>query len=53
MMTGRETEISEVSDKLRDERFVILLGSSDIGKTTFALAVGRAVAEGWREGPFC
>src|SRR5216684_3182935 len=45
MMIGRETVVSEVSDKLRDERFVTLLGPGGIGKTTVALAVGRAVAE--------
>jgi DNA-binding winged helix-turn-helix (wHTH) protein len=44
MMIGRETDI-RVSDKLRDERFVTLLGPGGIGKTTIALAVGRAVAE--------
>ncbi|MDB5636051.1 MAG: transcriptional regulatory protein [Bradyrhizobium sp.] len=45
MMIGRETVIREVSDKLRDERFVTLLGPGGIGKTTIALAVGRAAAE--------
>jgi predicted ATPase len=45
MMIGRETVVSEVSDKLREERFVTLLGPGGIGKTTIALAVGRAVAE--------
>jgi predicted ATPase/DNA-binding winged helix-turn-helix (wHTH) protein len=45
MMIGRETIVSEVCDKLRDERFVTLLGPGGIGKTTIALAVGRAVAE--------
>ena len=45
MMIGRETVVSQVSDKLRDERFVTLLGPGGIGKTTIALAVGRAVAE--------
>src|ERR1700690_2865897 len=45
MMIGRETVISQVSDKLRDERFVTLLGPGGIGKTTIALAVGRAAAE--------
>src|SRR5882757_8385982 len=45
MMIGRETVISEVNDKLRDERFVTLLGPGGIGKTTIALAVGRAAAE--------
>ena len=44
-MVGRETVISEVGVKLRDERFVTLLGPGGIGKTTIALAVGRAVAE--------
>jgi predicted ATPase/DNA-binding winged helix-turn-helix (wHTH) protein len=45
MMIGRETVVGEVSDKLRDERFVTLLGPGGIGKTTIALAVGRAAAE--------
>jgi predicted ATPase/DNA-binding winged helix-turn-helix (wHTH) protein len=45
MMIGRETVVSEVSDKLRDQQFVTLLGPGGIGKTTIALAVGRAVAE--------
>ena len=44
-MIGRDPVISEVSDKLRDERFVTLLGPGGIGKTTIALAVGRAAAE--------
>src|ERR1700676_3600459 len=42
---GRETVVSEVSGKLRDERFVTLLGPGGIGKTTIVLAVGRAMAE--------
>src|SRR5229473_3321055 len=45
MMIGREMIVSEVGDKLREERFVTLLGPGGIGKTTIALAVGRAVAE--------
>jgi PAS domain S-box-containing protein len=45
MMIGRETVVGEVSDKLRNERFVTLLGPGGMGKTTIALAVGRAVAE--------
>src|SRR5258707_3598955 len=45
MMIGRETVVGEVSDKLRNERFVTLLGRGGIGKTTIALAVGRAAAE--------
>jgi predicted ATPase/DNA-binding winged helix-turn-helix (wHTH) protein len=44
-MVGRETVVSEVSHKLRNERFVTLLGPGGIGKTTIALAVGRAVAK--------
>ena len=45
MMIGRETVVSEVGDKLRNERFVTLLGPGGIGKTTIALAVGRAATE--------
>jgi predicted ATPase/DNA-binding winged helix-turn-helix (wHTH) protein len=45
MMIGRETVVSGVGDKLRNERFVTLLGPGGIGKTTIALAVARAVAE--------
>jgi predicted ATPase/DNA-binding winged helix-turn-helix (wHTH) protein len=45
LMIGRETVVSEVSDKLREERLVTLLGPGGIGKTTIALAVGRAAAE--------
>src|SRR6266481_1199262 len=45
MMIGRETVVGEVSDKLRGERFVTLLGPGGIGKTTIALAVRRAAAE--------
>src|SRR6478672_4630714 len=45
VMIGRETVVGEVCDKLRDGRFVTLLGPGGIGKTTIALAVGRAAAE--------
>jgi predicted ATPase/DNA-binding winged helix-turn-helix (wHTH) protein len=44
IMIGREKVVSEVSDKLRNERFVTLLGPGGIGKTTIALAVARAAA---------
>jgi DNA-binding winged helix-turn-helix (wHTH) protein len=44
-MIGRESVIREVSDKLRDERFVTLLGPGGIGTTTIALAGVRAAAE--------
>src|ERR1700758_5772676 len=37
MMIGRETVVGEVSEKLRNERFVNLLGPGGIGKTTIAL----------------
>src|SRR5882724_6346082 len=40
MMIGRETIVSEVCDKLREQRFVTLLGPGGIGKTTIALSVG-------------
>jgi DNA-binding winged helix-turn-helix (wHTH) protein len=45
MMIDRESVISEAKDKLRDGRFVTLLGPGGIGKTTIASAVGRAAAE--------
>src|SRR5882757_904964 len=45
MMIGREKVVSEVSDKLRNERFVTLLGPGGIGKTTIAVAVARALAK--------
>jgi predicted ATPase/DNA-binding winged helix-turn-helix (wHTH) protein len=45
MMIDRESAISEVKDKLRDGRFVTLLGPGGIGKTTIALAVGHAAAQ--------
>src|ERR1700681_2900749 len=44
MMIGREMVVSEVSDKLRNERFVTLLGPGGIGKTTIALAVADEFA---------
>ncbi|MET4091064.1 putative ATPase/DNA-binding winged helix-turn-helix (wHTH) protein [Bradyrhizobium sp. S3.5.5] len=46
-MIGRETFVREVSDKLRNDRFVTLLGPGGIGKTTIALAIGRVAAEGF------
>src|SRR5947209_11670981 len=44
-MIGRERVVGEVSDNLRDGRFVTFLGPGGIGKTTIACAVGRAAAE--------
>ncbi len=45
MMIGRETVVNKVSEKLRAERFLTLVGPGGIGKTTIALGVGRALAE--------
>jgi predicted ATPase/DNA-binding winged helix-turn-helix (wHTH) protein len=45
MMIGRDAMLGEVSDNLREQRFVTLLGPGGIGKTTIAVAVGHAVAE--------
>jgi DNA-binding winged helix-turn-helix (wHTH) protein len=45
MMIGGETVVSEVSDKLRDVRFITVLGPGGIGKTTVALVVGHAAEE--------
>ena len=42
---GREAVLGEVSHRLREGCFVILLGAGGIGKTTVALAVGRAAAK--------
>ncbi len=48
-MIGREPVLGEVKDRLREERFVTLLGPGGIGKTTIAVAVGHAVAEEFGE----
>jgi DNA-binding winged helix-turn-helix (wHTH) protein len=53
MMIGHETAVSEVSDKLRDVRFITVLGPGGMGKTTVALVVDRAAAEGFGGSPFC
>jgi predicted ATPase/DNA-binding winged helix-turn-helix (wHTH) protein len=45
MMIGRDSMLSEVSNTLRAERFVTLLGPGGIGKTSIAVAVGHAVAD--------
>jgi DNA-binding winged helix-turn-helix (wHTH) protein len=45
MTIGRETVVGEVSDKLRNQRFVTLLGPGGIGNTTIGLAVRRAATE--------
>src|SRR6266478_3265572 len=45
MKIDRELAISKGNDKLRNGRFLTLLGPGGIGKTTIAFAVGRAAAE--------
>jgi predicted ATPase/DNA-binding winged helix-turn-helix (wHTH) protein len=48
-MIGREAVIGKVSVRLRNERSVTLFGPGGIGKTSIALAVGRAAAEEFGE----
>jgi predicted ATPase/DNA-binding winged helix-turn-helix (wHTH) protein/tetratricopeptide (TPR) repeat protein len=43
-MIGRDQLVQEVRDKLREDRFVTLLGPGGIGKTTVAIATGHALA---------
>jgi predicted ATPase len=45
MMIGCEAALSEVSHRLREERFVTLFVPRGIGNTTAALAVGSGAAE--------
>jgi predicted ATPase/DNA-binding winged helix-turn-helix (wHTH) protein len=51
-MIGRDPILSEVQRRLREERFVTLLGPGGIGKTTIAVAVGHALAEDFRGGVY-
>src|SRR5260370_7153995 len=44
-MIGRETVVSEVCDKLRDQRFVTLLAPAAIGKTTVPFAFCHALTD--------
>ena len=44
-MIGREAVLDDVEDRIRNDRFVTLLGPGGIGKTTVAIAAGRAMAE--------
>jgi predicted ATPase/DNA-binding winged helix-turn-helix (wHTH) protein len=44
-MIGRDPALSAVKEKLREDRFVTLLGPAGIGKTALAVAVGHALAE--------
>lgn len=41
-MIGRDDAVLEIRARLRTERFVTILGTGGIGKTTVALAVGHA-----------
>jgi predicted ATPase/DNA-binding winged helix-turn-helix (wHTH) protein len=43
-MIGRDLLVKEVADRLREDRFVTLLGPGGIGKTTVAVATGHALA---------
>lgn len=42
---GRCAVIKEVQDRIRESRFITLLGPGGVGKTTIAIAAGHAMAE--------
>jgi predicted ATPase/DNA-binding winged helix-turn-helix (wHTH) protein len=42
-MVGREQAIQDISDKLRAQRFVTVVGPGGIGKTTVVVSTGRAL----------
>jgi predicted ATPase/DNA-binding winged helix-turn-helix (wHTH) protein len=44
-MVGRDDAVRILSDNLRTERFVSIIGAGGIGKTTVAVAVGHAVLD--------
>jgi predicted ATPase/DNA-binding winged helix-turn-helix (wHTH) protein len=44
-MIGRDPVLDDVKDRIRNDRFVTLLGPGGIGKTTVAVAAGHAMAE--------
>ena len=48
-MIGRDQLVTEVKDRLREDRFVTLLGPGGIGKTTVAIATGHALAAEFNE----
>jgi predicted ATPase/DNA-binding winged helix-turn-helix (wHTH) protein len=43
-MIGRDPVLDDVKDRIRNDRFVTLLGPGGIGKTTVAVAAGYAMA---------
>ena len=49
-MIGREAVLDDVKDRIRKDRFVTLLGPGGIGKTTVAVAAGRAMVEAFNGG---
>jgi predicted ATPase/DNA-binding winged helix-turn-helix (wHTH) protein len=44
-MIGRDSEVRAISDNLRADRFVTIVGAGGIGKTTVAVAVGHAMLQ--------
>jgi predicted ATPase/DNA-binding winged helix-turn-helix (wHTH) protein len=42
-MTGREQTIEDISEKLKAQRFVTIVGPGGIGKTTVAVSIGHAL----------
>jgi predicted ATPase/DNA-binding winged helix-turn-helix (wHTH) protein/tetratricopeptide (TPR) repeat protein len=49
-MIGRDPVLDDVKDRVRNDRFVTLLGPGGIGKTTVAVATGHAMAEEFNGG---
>ena len=53
-MIGREAVLDDVKDRIRNDRFVTLLGPGGIGKTSVAVAAGHAMAGEFNGGnPSC
>ena len=44
-MIGRDSTVRAISDSLKAERFVTIVGAGGIGKTTVAVAVGHALLQ--------
>jgi len=49
-MIGRDAVLEDIKDRIRNDRFVTLLGPGGIGKTTVAVAAGHAMAEAFDGG---